>query len=158
MHEMLANQYFISRNYIAAAKEIEKALETNPGSKSLRKKLIICYIQLQKINEALFLFIDLITEDIFCILNTDIEKDYCPCPKLIYQHEYDIIKSSPQNKKLILGMLWLYCDINKSTIYFSLQNEEYPRNEVVPKILTKLNQTLIGEEKWKKKKLPEVNF
>jgi len=158
MHEMLANQYFISRNYIAATHEIEKAMETNPGCKSLRKKLIICYIQIEKINAALLLFNDLIAEDIFFIINTDLEKDYCPCPKLIYEYESDIIKSDPNEKKLILGMLWLYCDISESFNYFNQQNEEFPKNAIITKILTKLNQTVIGEVTWKKKKLPEVNF
>ena len=49
MHEMLASHYFITRKYDMAALELEKAMSDNPASKSIKKKIIICYIQAKQI-------------------------------------------------------------------------------------------------------------
>ena len=44
MSEMLANQYFIARNYGEAEKLFEAVIGNDPNNKSSRKKLIICYL------------------------------------------------------------------------------------------------------------------
>ena len=64
MSEMLGNQYFLARKYSLAAEQLEKALFNDPGSKGIRRKLVVCYTQTGDIDKALQLFLSLIKEDI----------------------------------------------------------------------------------------------
>lgn len=130
MSEMLGNQYFMARNYSTALVELEDALFKNPTSKAIRKKLIICYTQTGKVTEALNLFYGLISEDIDFIIKTDALKDDCPCPELTEQIEKKNYPNEPSVEFfLVLGMIWLYCDVEKSFEYFikaSDINSSYP--------------------------------
>ena len=142
MHKMLANQYFITRNYPAAVKELEFFLGSNPKDKSSRKKLIISYIQTQNVNKALVVFTDLIMEDINFIMDTDLTENYCPCPELIFEYENDFNKENISQVTLILGILWLYCNIKKSYEYFEKVLAVNPENKTVIKIINKLRTTI----------------
>ncbi len=119
MSEMLGNQYFMARKYEDAEKQLEETLAKEPANKSIRKKLIICYTQTGQISRALQTFLSLIKEDIHFVIDTDPVEDDCPCPELVF----DIEKSS-ENKPSelarteVLGMLWLYCNPEKSAKYF----------------------------------------
>ena len=120
-----------------AAKELESALLKVPLSKEIRRKLIICHLQCSNINRALELFVPLIEEDIDFIVNSDPIYDDCPCPELVY----DLEKQSTSYHDLLyydlkLGILWLYCDINKSIHYF---RKSATKNPVAKKILSLLN-------------------
>jgi pentatricopeptide repeat protein len=148
MSEMLGNQYFLARNYVRAASELFKALKTDIRNKAIRKKLIICYSQIGEIEKALDMFISLIKEDVDCVINTDPISDDCPCPELVYDMEQKL----ENNKKsmdfnLILGMLWLYCNVEKSIFYFNrvLQIEpDFSKSKIV---LTLLKSRVVNKEK-----------
>lgn len=119
MSEMLGNQYFMVRNYRAAKNEFELALKKNPLQNNLKKKLIVCYTQTGKVKQAIDMFNELISENIGIIIDTDPIKDDCPCPELVEQIEK--LKDTHTNSldyHLILGIVWLYCDVNKSLEYF----------------------------------------
>ena len=119
MSEMLGNQYFMVRNYRAAKNEFELALKKNPLQNNLKKKLIVCYTQTGKVKQAINMFNELISENIGIIIDTDPIKDDCPCPELVEQIEK--LKDTHTNSldyHLILGIVWLYCDVNKSLEYF----------------------------------------
>jgi len=119
MNEMLGNRFFMIRNYAAAAHEFEAVLAADPHTKPVRKKLIICYVQLGQIPEALELFLGLVEEDTEFIINTDPEADDCPCPELIFEEENGVKPQRGSKTSLAaLGILWLYCDIHKSLEYF----------------------------------------
>ena len=141
MNEMLANQYFITRQYEMATQKLEEALAVNPTSKSIKKKIVICYIQINQIYEAFRIFSTLVEEDIFVIINTDIVADYCPCPDLIFEYENELKISDNFVQCLILGMLWLYCDLDKSIEYFELIKGECKQKINIDTILTRLIQT-----------------
>ena len=64
MSEMLGNQYFLARNYSRSASELYKALKSDVRSKPIRRKLVICYTQIDEIGKALDTFISLIKEDV----------------------------------------------------------------------------------------------
>ena len=64
-------------------KILQYALDLDPLNKPVRKKLVICYLQIGEIQKALNIFYNLITEDIDCIINTDPVSDDCPCPDLV---------------------------------------------------------------------------
>lgn len=120
MSEMLGNQYFMARRYQSALEEFESVLLSDPSNKQVRKKLIICYLQVGKINQSFDLFVDLISEDINCIVDTDPEIDDCPCPEIVNNLE-EIFGNSNLSKSdrfKVLGILWLFCDHNKSAAYF----------------------------------------
>ena len=140
---MLTNHHFLVGNYSDAAEEIEN-LQKHKNDNRLIKKLIVCYTQLGKIDEAFSLFHSLIKEDINTIIDTGISEEYCPCPELIPKVERkEITYKNNYDRDLVLGMLWLYCDPKTSIKYFSnvLSNIEYDNriNEVIKIIKAQIN-------------------
>ncbi len=129
---MLGNQYFMARNYPAAQKELEEVHFNDPSNKSIIKKLIICYTQTGKVKEAINLFNKLINEDIDFIIDTHPQLDDCPCPELIEKIESrgDVVEKSC-DYYLVLGIVWLYCDIKKSYDYFKISKEMDPENKQI---------------------------
>ncbi len=144
MHEMLGHQYFLARRYDQAAWHLEKALQTHPGDRLIRRKLVVCYVQLGRIQRALEFLLSLIKEDIDFVLNTDPVADDCPCSQMVYELEQKIsLKEASVNELLALGILWLYCDIHRSRDYFQRAlARETPRKEIVESILTILKTRL----------------
>jgi pentatricopeptide repeat protein len=119
MDEMLGNHYFLSRNYGRAADLLEKALRDDPKSKPIRRKLIICFAQTGHVDKALSVFLSLIKEDIDFVINTDPVDDDCPCPELVFDMEHGNSNIQPSlDTNLVLGMMWLYCNLHKSHEYF----------------------------------------
>ncbi|MFA8344395.1 MAG: tol-pal system YbgF family protein [Rhodothermaceae bacterium] len=118
MSEMLANQYFMARNFISAESEYEKYVISKPDSLLAKKKLIICYTENGKIDKALKLFNDVISIQIQIITSTDLIKDDCPCPEII-KRIIEINDGAESADVLIqLGILWLYCNPETSLSYF----------------------------------------
>ena len=136
MNEMLGNQYFMAINYRAAQDEFELAIKKDPTLNRLKKKLIICYTQTGKVKQAIDLFIELISEHIELIIDTDPIRDDCPCPDLVEQIEK--LKDSHTNSldyHLILGIVWLYCDVNKSIEYFIKARQLEPADPRINKTI-----------------------
>lgn len=140
MNEMLANHYFLFRNYTSAALAFEEVLQINPELYPAKKKLIICYIQMNKIREALTHFCGIVEEDPYIIIDTDPVRDYCPCPEIIYKFENDKINIDENQRLMILGILWLYCDLNISTKYFKLIDSKNIHSHKINMILSVLNR------------------
>jgi pentatricopeptide repeat protein len=127
MSEMLGNQYFMARNYSAAQQQLEEVILKDPLNKSAKKKLIVCYTQTGKVKEAIQFFNDLISEDIVFVINTNPIDDDCPCPELVEKIEgQKLANSDSADYHLILGIIWLFCDINKSIGYFIKAKEIAP--------------------------------
>jgi len=133
--EMLGNKYFLARNYENAAVNFQQSLQKDPINKSMRKKIIICYTQIGQIQKAFESFYQLVKEDINFIIETDLVADDCPCPELTakfgsvlpYENEsYDL--------KLMLGMLWLYCNAEKSLEFFKRIIVENPGDSRIREI------------------------
>lgn len=124
--EMLGNQYFLSRNYEKAASNLQFVVSNEPLNKSARKKLVICYSQIGQIKSAFDIFYSLVKEDINFIADTDPIADDCPCPELVDRYgKYLPFEENSIDLRLMLGMLWLYCDATKSLNFFtSLLNEK----------------------------------
>lgn len=150
LSEMLGNQYFLARNYENAAINLQHVLALEPYNKAVKKKLIICYTQLGQINKALQIFEDLIREDIDFIIDTDPVSEDCPCNELVdkYGSVYPYEENS-KDLKLMLGMLWLYCDAKKSIEFFNKVLEEEPGNKQIQSIASLIE----GRLKNKKKQL-----
>lgn len=118
MSEMLANQYFMARNFISAENEYERYILSKPDNLLAKKKLIICYTENGKIDKALELFNSVITVQIQIITSTDLIKDDCPCPEIIKRIvEINTNIESP-DVLIQLGILWLYCNPDTSLTYF----------------------------------------
>lgn len=136
MSEMLGNQYFLARKFCEALNELEEAYLKDPRNKSIKKKLIICYIKTNQIDRAFSHFLELCKDDINFIINTDPIIDDCPCPDIIFELENAINSEDPDKKNLSLGMLWLFCDVTISLKYFSLLH----KNKEVGFLLNKLHE------------------
>lgn len=149
MSEMLGNQFFMARNYPAAQKELEEVYLKEPHNISVKKKLVLCYTQTGKLKEAIKLFSEIINENIELILDTDPSRDDCPCSELIakIEKQYHPENSSSEHL-LILAIIWLYCDENKSLEYFYKLKKLEPSNEVVSSAI-KCIETFINEHSSK---------
>jgi pentatricopeptide repeat protein len=143
MDEMLGNHYFLARNYNRAAKLLDSALRNDPKNKPMRRKLIICFAQTGQVEKALKVFLSLIKEDIDFVINTDPIDDDCPCPELVFE-----LESALQNNRtsldynLILGMLWLYCKLEKSAEYFEKAYQLDNQNNTIKSICALLTARL----------------
>ena len=128
MSEMLANRYFIARKFDLALPVFEREVSAGNNTTAIKKKMIICYNAVGKVDEAFNLFFELVQQDPFLIINTDPYWDDCPCPELVKQWENtgQIAGINPR-EALILAMLYLYCDIDKSIHYLqkALDYEDY---------------------------------
>lgn len=128
MSEMLANRYFIARKFDLALPVFEEELAKGNNDIAIKKKLIICYGALGQIDKAFELFFELVNKDPFVIINTDPYWDDCPCPEMIKHWEKTTgRKEFSPREYLILGMLYLYCDLDKSIEYLqkALDYDEY---------------------------------
>ncbi len=141
--EMLGNKYFLARNYSGAAQNLQHVLSQNPINKSARKKIIICYTQTGEIEKAFENFYALVKEDINYIISTDSVADDCPCPELVdkygkvFPYEYNSF-----DMKLVLGMLWLYCDIDKSFGFFKEIDEDGNNDIRIKEVLTLIEKNI----------------
>jgi tetratricopeptide (TPR) repeat protein len=147
MHEMLGNQHFMARRYDEAAKELEICYKLNPANKSIKKKLIVCYTQIGKVKLAFELFLDLVTEDIEFIIKTDPLVDDCPCFELVEKNLFiDKFNLNSTDILTVKGIIWLYCDYEKSLSMFKELDEKLNSNKVkkIIKLINDYKQTLIS--------------
>ena len=136
---MLGNQYFMARNYSAAQKEFEEVLIKYPENRSAIKKLVVCYTQTGRLKESFSYFIEIIRSDIELIIKTDPNNDDCPCLELIEKLE-------PKNKdkadtfeyNLVMGIIWLYCNVHNSLEYFTKLREMDPTNHEIKEVCSQI--------------------
>lgn len=145
MSEMLGNQYFLARNFSKAKDAYEKVFQSEPQNDFIKKRLIVCYTQTGEINKAFDLFYEIVKKDIDLITNTDVIADDCPCPELV--RKYGHIKPNDEcsrDSRIMLGILWLFCNIEKSFEFFdsvsSKDNSDNRILEIKNLIKEKLNQ------------------
>ncbi|MEG8990835.1 tetratricopeptide repeat protein [Ignavibacteria bacterium 4148-Me] len=140
---MLGNYHFLTRDYPSAKEELENYLLLYPDNKRVKKKLIICYTQVNELEKAMDLFYSLVKEDIDFIINTNPETEDCPCPDLVkkienekpeYLSEYDL--------SLELGILWLYCNGEKSVQYFEKAYNLNAEDKRIPSVISKIKSRL----------------
>ena len=144
--EMLGNQYFLAKKYASAASNFIQTLLENPQNKSVRKKLIICYTQTGDINKALDVFVELIKEDMDFVTNTDIKEDACPCPEMIAKYGTILpYESNSTDLRIMLSILWLYCDAEKSYEFFKSLLDENIENEKISSVVEILENRLINK-------------
>ena len=144
MSEMLANHYFLNRNFLSAKSIYESILEKDTTNKSIKKKLTICYITTGEIDKALNLFLSQIKDDIDFVITTDIHSEDCPCPELISQIENEEILFKNENEKTTaLGMLWLYCSLEKSIDFFKKVEVKNPDDKIIKEINSNLINKLV---------------
>lgn len=134
---MLANHYFLVRRYEDAELAFENVLAEEPANKFARKKLIICYVHNGKISKALEIFYQMIMDDIDFIIHTDVVADDCPCPELIeaFERKSNRAEYTSTNMLEVYGILWLYCDMEKSLTYFKKLHELNPSEKIYGGIL-----------------------
>lgn len=130
MSEMLANHYFLTRNFKEAIATYEKAFSRISIPKKIVKRLIICYVHTKQLNKALSEFYKIINEDIDIILTSNIEEDL-PCPEIIPEIEDGKLYMDENEKNLALGILWLYCDALKSEYYFLQYQRSNPDDKII---------------------------
>lgn len=137
---MLANHFFLIRDYKHAADFYEKGIVKKYRSITVRKKIVICYVMTGQIEKAFNEFCGLIEEDIEFITNTNLASEDCPCPDIISMIERDEMHFGSQFEKYVsLGMLWLYCDIDQSIVHLKKAFALKKRNTRLIKIIDSLN-------------------
>jgi tetratricopeptide (TPR) repeat protein len=137
--EMLGNQYFMARKYAEAGEILENVSKNDPTNKPVRCKLVICYTQIGDIKKALDLFVPLMKEDIDFITKMDPVQDDCPCLDKVSELEENVDENQHSlDYLLILGILSLYCNVEKSIKYFSLAQKLDENNLTIKEILSHL--------------------
>jgi tetratricopeptide (TPR) repeat protein len=145
--EMLGNQYFLAKRYDSAARNFKETLLNDPQNKSVQKKLIICYLQIGNINKALDTFLELIKKDIDFVINTDLKEDVCPCPELIVKYGTLLpYENNSTDLRIILSILWLYCDAEKSYEFFKSLLDENIKKEKISQILKIIGNRLKSKQ------------
>ncbi len=140
MSEMLGNHYFITRQFDKAAVHLEKALTVGKPADQIKKKLVICYIQVGQIEKALHYFYELVKKNPQIIIDTDPYWDDCPCYEIIPELEKKTsITDAAPDDALILGMLYLYCDVQKSIAYLKQCSQHHKNNQLIKGIIKRLN-------------------
>jgi len=139
MSEMLGNQYFMAKKYKDALAVFEECVQEDKANKGLLKKMVVCYTQVGKIEKAAELLNRLMEEGWDFLLDSDMMEDNCPCKELNLNIEakYDVIVKS-FDYFLALGVLWVYCNIDESIVYFKEALRLKPDNKLVNSILSKL--------------------
>lgn len=146
MSEMLANQYFLARNYQNAIPLLRKVLDEEPENLKCLKKLIICYTQVDQVAEANECFLKVLEKDPYIIIDTDPMADDCPCPELTQKLEKGtVLEENLERHYNILGILYLYCDIHKSIRYFQESLAINPGQPPVKKALERLEKINKGQ-------------
>jgi tetratricopeptide (TPR) repeat protein len=147
MSEMLANHYFLIRNFISAKSIYERILEKDSLNKSVKKKLTICYVTTGEVDKALNLFIKQIEDDIDFMIAADIRSDDCPCPGLISEIENQgKLYKNEIEKTVALGILWLCCGLEKSIEFFKKAEIIDPKEERFQAITSILINKLISNK------------
>jgi len=145
---MLGNKYFLARDYESAATNFQHILQDDPINKSIRKKLIICYTQIGQIQKAFENFYILVKEDIDYIINTDLIADDCPCDELTAKYGNILpYENESADLKLMLGMLWLYCNPQKSLEFFKRILIEHPPDPKIGKIASVIETKIKSSNK-----------
>lgn len=144
MSEMLGNRYYLARQFDKAIPCLEEALQRNPDGHKIKKKLVVCYIEVGQVERAFNYFQTLIRIDPNIIIDTDPYYDDCPCCELIptWEKKYDQGEISVDLLK-ILGMLYLYCDVDKSLAYFKQVVEKVDNPVKINSILTNLTKVTV---------------
>lgn len=148
MSEMLGNQYFLSRNFSKAKVAYEKVLSSEPYNDFVKKRLIICYTQTGEINKAFELFFEIVKKNIDLIINTDLASEDCPCQELI--SKYGNVKPTEEcsyDAKLMLGMLWLFCNSQVSFEFFDNLSSEENSDIRVIEVRNIISETINQSEK-----------
>jgi len=139
MHEMLGNQLFLARKYPEATQNLEITFSKDPGNKAVHRKLIICYTQIGQVNKALDLFIELMKKDIRFIIDIDPLDEDCPCSELVHVMEKKLsFQQDSLDYHIILGILYLFCDVAKSLYYFQKVQTLNPQDVKIHWIIKKL--------------------
>jgi pentatricopeptide repeat protein len=143
MSEMLGNQYFLSRNYQLAASVYSKVHDLEPNNFSIVKRMIICYTQIGEMDKAFDYFYELVKKDVSIITNTDPIADDCPCPELTERYGKILpYENNSMDLKLLLGILWLYCDSEKSLQFFKQLSNDNPKENRYKEIVLIINNHL----------------
>lgn len=138
MSEMLGNHYYLSRNYAQAIDAFSKTFNSNFPSHIL-KKLIICHITQGNIKTAKEYFLKVINDNPLIIIKTDVIDEDCPCPDIIDKLENNFHPPASLDDLISLGILWLYCDLDKSVDYFKQANRLYPNDQFILQTMHILN-------------------
>jgi len=148
MNEMLGNQYFISSRYKLARSVYQQHLAEFPDNPCIKKKLIICNIKSNLIDDAFDLFYELVNENINCFFDDEYRIEECPCRQMIFEYEVNRENLDPLDKHLVLSILWLFRNINESIKYFRLLKKYKYRVKKIDNVLVKLtihkNQIIRG--------------
>ena len=100
-------------------------------------------MQVGKIERALLHFHDLIRKDPKIIINTDPYHDDCPCYEIIPSWENNLDNEEhSQDYYESLGMLYLYCNKEKSIQYLEKALPDTKFKTVISSILKILNETV----------------
>ena len=121
MCEMLGNHFFLLKEYDNAKHIYEELLNSSKFNISIKIKLILCLIATNKIKKAFSIFYDLIINNSWVLLNSDLVINKNICSEMIYSSKKNINNFKKKSDFfMVLGMLYAFVDTNYSIRYFRI--------------------------------------
>jgi tetratricopeptide (TPR) repeat protein len=123
MSEMLANRYFYGARFADAAPGFEAVLRKYPDHVVARKKLVVCYVHMGRLQEALELALGLLREDPQVLARTDQESEGFPCGDTLEEFRKREKALSPAVFQTSVGVLQLFCNEKEAVQALTLASE-----------------------------------
>ena len=140
MSEMLANQYFMIKNYSLAKEEYEKLVSKNLSDFKILKRLIVCYVLTHELEKAINLFYKFIKDYPTKIVTSQLSDEDNLCAEIISKIINNEIKfSSEDDKNIGLGILYSFCNKKLSKKFFSKASVQH-NSLMVTKIIRRLEK------------------
>ncbi|GAB4133056.1 MAG: hypothetical protein Fur0015_06360 [Ignavibacteriales bacterium] len=134
---MLGNYYFLIQQYSEAAEEYEKCIKGKNVNPFIKKKFILSLIKQEKFQEAIHSYYRIITKKDLSIYISSPKSDQIVCRELIEEFTKNTTFLPPEEKHRILGIIWSFCDSQKSKEHFNLFRKEHKSNRnTITKITT----------------------
>jgi len=136
MSEMLANQYFLSGRYERALPLLEQFLLSSPDRAYLKNKLLICYLQMDQIDRALELCLEILRTAPFDLVGSDPCTQQFPCLEQTLQRP-DGPPTTPIELNR-LAVVYLFCRPEVSLVHLRNSLELDPEQTAISEILSLL--------------------
>lgn len=136
MQELRGHHDFVMGHYASALAHYETVIAWGAPSKEVRKRAIVCYIETGRPEKALPMFEQFIIEDPAYLIERSGDAMGCPCPGIIQEYANHLTGVVTQTDMIALGMLWSYCDLPMSVLWFDKALRWDPDNDCLKAIRT----------------------
>ncbi len=146
MDRMLGNQYFIAHKFREAIPYLQKARKKYAEDIEIVKKLIICYVAVEALQQAVELLIPLLEAHPEILTTRFLADDECPCHELLLKWSSTPPKTLDRSDMYLgLGILNIFCHPEVAETCFQQAYRLNPQNLAIKQILKEFPNQLREE-------------